>query len=301
MNYLLLVLTYGAYLFVTAMYTAKAVKWVRLPRHLRWDLYPVMHEARYHYGGSYFEDMDWRDRPRRKGWLRGALFLLKEYVTMGEYFKRHLSYWLPLYLWHVGFMLIIAFHVCTFFTALAMCLGLPVEAGSPSLAGAVLYWAVLLMGVVSFASGLLGSIGVALKRLFNDDLGSYATPQNYLTYLFCLAIFGSGLYAWYFVDPSFGEYRRFWIGLITFSPVMVAPAAALHIVLFDLFLIYLPFTRSMHYITRVFAFFLIRWDDEPNLRGSRLEAQLMAQFGQRVTWAGPHIKSGETWADQVKK
>jgi len=39
----------------------------------------------------------------------------------------------------------------------------------------------------------------------------------------------------------------------------------LHIVLFDLFLIYLPFTRSTHYITRILAYFFIRWDDEPNL------------------------------------
>jgi len=300
MNYFLLVLTYGAYVFITVMYTMKAVKFLLLPRHLRWELYPVMHEARYRYGGSRFEEMDFRDRPGRKGRARSAWYLFREYVTLSEYFKRHKSYWLPLYLWHVGFMLIIAFHVCTFLAALAMRAGLPVEAGSPFLAGSVVYYALLLMGVVSFASGLLGSIGVAAKRLSDENLGSYATPQNYFTYFFCLVVFASGLYAWYFVDPTFSEYRRFWLGLIVFRPITVAPAAMLHIVLFDLFLLYLPFTRSMHYITRIFAFFLIRWDDEPNLRGSRLEAQLVEQFRSRVTWAGPHIKSGETWADQVK-
>ena len=284
-----------------AMYTAKAAKFLRLPRHLRWELYPVMHEERYRYGGSYFEEMDWITRTRRKGRVRSAFFILKEYFTMGEYFKRHKSYWLALYPWHIGFILIIGFHICTFFAAAAMLLGLPVSGESPFVAGRVFYYVLLLMGVVSFVSGLIGSIGILIKRLSDDDLRPYATPQNYITYLFCMAVFLSGLYAWYFVDPTFSEYREFWMGLITWRPITVAPGAALHIILFDLFLIYLPFTRSMHYITRIFAFFLIRWDDEPNLRGSDLERELVKQFGQKVTWSAPHIGPGKTWGEVVKK
>ena len=301
MNIFLAVLTYVGYLFIMAMYTAKAVKFLRLPRHLRWELYPVMHEERYRYGGSYFEEIDWITRTRRKGRLRSALFILKEYFTMGEYFKRHKSYWLVLYPWHIGFILIIGFHICTFFAAAAMLLGLPVSGESPFVAGRIFYYVLLLMGVVSFVSGLIGSVGILIKRLSDDDLRPYATPQNYITYLFCMAVFLSGLYAWYFVDPTFSEYREFWMGLITWRPITVAPGAALHIILFDLFLIYLPFTRSMHYITRIFAFFLIRWDDEPNLRGSDLERELVKQFGQKVTWSAPHIGPGKTWGEVVKK
>lgn len=299
MDVILAVLTYFGYIFVTAMYSVKAVKFLRLPRHLRWELYPVMHEEKYRYGGSYFEEMDWIGRTRRKGWLRSTLYLLKEYFTLGEYFKRHKSYWLALYPWHIGFILIISFHIFTFFAAVAMLLGLPVSGDSPVLAGKMFYYIVLLVGLVSFISGLLGSIGIIIKRLVDYDLRSYATPQNYITYLFCLVVFLSGLYAWAFVDPTFSEYREFWVGLITLKPIVVAPGAAVHIILFDLFLIYLPFTRSMHYVTRFFAFFLIRWDDEPNLRGSKIERELMELFGHKVTWAAPHIKSGKTWGEQV--
>ena len=301
MNVFLAILTYFGYVFIIAMYSVKAVKYLGLPRHLRWELYPVMHEERYRYGGSYFEDMDWMTRDRRKGWLRSIVFLLKEYFTLGEYLRRHKSYWIALYPWHTGFILIISFHILTFFAALAMVFGLPVSSGSPVLAGKIFYYVVLLVGVVSFISGLIGSIGVMIKRLVDYDLRAYATPQNYFTYLFCLVVFLSGLYAWAFVDSTFSEYRQFWVGLITWKPVSVAPAAALHIFLFDLFLIYLPFTRSMHYITRLFAFFLIRWDDEPNLRGSELEKTLVKLFGQKVTWAAPHIKGGKTWGEQVKE
>ena len=130
---------------------------------------------------------------------------------------------------------------------------------------------VLLVGLVSFISGVLGSIGIMIKRLVDDDLRAYATPQNYFTYLFCLVVFLSGLYSWAFVDPTFSEYRHFWVGLMTRNPSRRS-GAALHIFLFDLFLICLPFTRSMHYITRIFAFFLIRGT--------------MSLTGGEVSWSG---------------
>jgi nitrate reductase gamma subunit len=301
MPYFLLIMTCVAYIFIIAMYSTKAVKYLRLPRHMRWELYPVMHEERYRYGGSYFEEMDWLGRRRVKARLRSILFLMKEYFTLGEYFRRHVSYWLALYPWHVGFVLIIGFHICTFLAAVLMVLGLPVSAESSFLTGKIVYYVVLYMGVTSFIAGTVGSIGMVIKRSVDEDLRAYATPQNFITYIFCLVVFLTGIYAWYFVDPGFYEHREFWVGLITWSPKPVSWGAAPHIIVFNLFLIYLPFTRSMHYVTRLFAFLLIRWDDEPNIRGSALEHQLIRQFGYKASWAGPHIKSGETWGDIVKE
>ena len=71
----------------------------------------------------------------------------------------------------------------------------------------------------------------------------------------------------------------------------------LHIILFDIFLIYLPFTRSTHYITRILAYFYIRWDDEPNQRGSKMEKQLNDLLGQKVSWEGSHIAKGKSWVE----
>ena len=197
-------------------------------------LYPVMHEERYRYGGSYFEEINGAAGARKKHRLRSIFFLLKEYVTMGEYFKRRISYWLALYPWHIGFILIIGFHICTFFAAVVMLLGVPVSAGSPVAAGRVFYYVVLFTGVVSFVSGIIGSIGMAINRLTAADLKDYATPQNYFTYIFCLPSSGAGSTPGT-STPTLSEYRDFWVGLITFKPIMVAPAGTLHIVLFDLF------------------------------------------------------------------
>ncbi len=296
MPLILALLTYFAYCFIVVMYTRKAVKYLSLPIHLRWDLYPVIHETRYRYGGSHLENIDSFDKPRSKAVLRGILYLAKEYLTLGEYFSRQKLYWLALYPWHVGFMLIITFHILAFFGAVLLVAGIAVEAGAS--AGGVFYYVMLACGVVSFVAGLFGSAGMLVKRLADPNLRDYATRKNYFTYAFCFVVFASGLYGWYFVDPAFSEYREFWKGLITLRPIGVAPGAAAHIILFDLFLIYLPFTRSMHYITRIFAFFFIRWDDRPNVRGGAIEKELQAQFGQQITWSAPHVRKG-TWGDQV--
>ena len=70
-----------------------------------------------------------------------------------------------------------------------------------------------------------------------------------------------------------------------------------HILLFALLLIYLPFTRSLHYITRLFGFLLIRWDDRPNLRGSVLEKKVEEMLNLKVNWKGSHIKPDMTWRE----
>ncbi|MCX5808149.1 MAG: respiratory nitrate reductase subunit gamma [Proteobacteria bacterium] len=301
MRIFLAILTYFSYIFIIAMYTIKAAKYLKLPVHLRWELYPVMHEENYQYGGSYFEQVDWWTRIRQKRYLRGFLFLLKEYFVLGEYFQKHKAYWYFLYPWHIGFILIITFHILCFFGAVAMVFGITISSSSQSITGIVFYYAILFTGVVSFVTGAFGSVGLLIKRIYDENLKQYATPLHYFTYIFTFLIFISGFYAWYFIDPTLSEYREFWKGLITFKFIDVGCGAATHIILFNLFLVYLPYTRSMHYITRFFGFCLIRWDDEPNMRGGKLERKLQALLNQKVSWSAAHIKSGKTWGEQVEE
>ena len=297
MSVLLTILTYFAYVFIVAMYSVKLIKIARMPVHLRWELYPVIHETKRKYGASYYEDLKQWMKHHRQTVLKGTFFLLKEYFCFGEYFHRNRGYWFVLLPWHIGFILIITFHILCFFGALAIVAGVPVSAESAISLGRILYFLILLAGVVSFVSGSFGSVGLAIKRLCNKDLRAFATPQNYFNYLFTLAVFVSGLYAWYFVDPTLSGYREFWKGLVTLSPAHVNYVTAIHIMLFALFLIYLPFTRSLHYITKFFAYFWVRWDDKPNLRGSKVERELEKWLNKPVSWSAPHIPRGKTWAE----
>ncbi len=300
MNTFLAILTYFAYCFIVLVYTIKIIKYLKLPVHLRWELYPVIHEEKYQYGGSCFEDVNWWEKIKKKNWSRGVVYLLKEYFTLKNYLTRNLLYWIGLFPWHIGFIFIIIFHILCFFGALSMVLGISISPGSQDLWGRILYYVILLTGVLSFVAGTLGSIFIIINRIVDKNLRTYATPLNFFMYLFTLIVFLSGFYSWYFVDPHMSEYREFWKGLITFQFVGVNTATMVHIILFDLFLIYLPFTRSLHYITRFFAFYLIRWDDEPNIRGGELEKRLIEQLNKNVSWSGPHIESGKRWSDLVK-
>lgn len=297
-NAMLVVLTYAAYIFITVMYGKKVYRFVTMPPHLRWDLYPVQHEPQYKYGGSRYEDMQWwlKSRPKRSV-FRCFVFLLKDTFYLGEYFHKSRSYWLVLFPWHVGFILIITFHILCFLAAVLMVLGVSVAGGSTNIVGMAFYYSILLCGVCSFTAGALGSIGMFIKRVSSKDFRDFASPINYFSYLFTLVVFVSGLYAWWYVDPTFSEYREFWTGVITFSPKHVDPASVVHIVLFDLFLFYLPLTRSMHYISRFFAFFWVYWDDEPNAKGGEREKKIQQLLDQPVGWSAPHIQTGKKWTD----
>ncbi len=289
--------TYLSYLFVIAVYTVKVIKVARMPLHLRWELYPVVHEKGYKYGGSYFEEPEWWTKPRQKSRSRSIIYLLKKYLFFGEYYRRNRGYWFGLYPWHIGFYLIVSFHALSFFGALAILTGFSVSAESANTLGRVLYYLTLVVAVGSFVLGSVGSIGLLVKRLVDKDLKAYASPVNYFNYLFFLAVFLSGLFAWYFFDPTLSAYREFWKSLITFRYMDVEPATYTHIMLFSLFLIYLPFTRSTHYITKFFAFFWVRWDDTPSLRGSKIEGRVKEALNLPVSWSAPHIQSGKSWGE----
>ncbi len=297
MKYFLAFLTYFGYLFVIIGYSIKIKKYLNLPIHLRAEVYPEIPGTQDTRNRSPYEDLDWWTRPRRKNWIGRLWFLFSDYFLLSEYFQRDRSYWFFLYPWHIGFITIILFHILSFFGAVAILFGIPVTNESPLLLGRILFYLSLIVGITSFTTGLFGSIGVLIKRLTNVDLKNYATPQNYLTYVFLLAVFLIGLYAWLTVDPVFAEYRNFWKGLLTFRLINVGPASAIHICLFALLLIYLPFTRSLHYITRLFGFLRIRWDDEPTVKGSLLEGKIKEMLDQKVSWKGPHIRIGSTWND----
>jgi len=300
MDTFIAIFTYFAYTFIIVAYTVKIIKYLKMPTHLRWELYPVIHEETYYYGGSCFEKREWWNEPKRRRNLKGLIWLFKGYFTLDDYFKRNRFYWIGLYPWHIGFILIITFHILCFFGALMMVLGYNVSANSFNIAGRVIYYAILITGLTSFILGSFGSIFILLNRIIDKNLRDYSTPFNYFMYVFTLVVFLSGLFSWLAIDPNMEEYRQFWAGLITLHFIDVKPHTASHIILFNLFLVYLPFTRSLHYITRFFAFFLIRWDDKPNIKGSELEGRLIKNLNQKVDWSGPHIGAGKTWNENAK-
>jgi nitrate reductase gamma subunit len=257
----------------------------------------VIHEENYRYGGSYYEKQEWWTKPRPRHAGRSLWHALKDNFYMGEYYERNRLYWLFLFPWHVGFILIITFHILCFFAAVAMYGGLDIGAISAHAAGRIFYYVLLFTGGIAFITGVFGSLGMFIIRLGDRSLRTYAMPMNFSNYIFFFIVYGSGLFSWLALDPTLDEYRTYWLGLITLTPPKLHPLTLIHIILFDIFLIYLPFTRSTHYITRILAYWFIRWDDEPNLPGSDLEKRIAVLLERKVSWEGKHIPAGKTWAE----
>jgi nitrate reductase gamma subunit len=200
-------------------------------------------------------------------------------------------------MWHVGFYLIVAFHGLVAIGAITIIGGVDISAESSNTGVLILYYLTLVVGVAGFGLGCLGSIGVLIKRLVDSDLSLFASAKNYFSYVFYFTVFVSGLVAWAAFDTSFAVYREFYYGVFTFSNVPVDAALVSHAVLFAMFLFYMPSTQAMHYATKFFAYFAIRWNDAPNLRGSKIEKKIEALLGQTVTWSAPHIQAGKTWVE----
>lgn len=273
-----------------------------MPLHLRWELYPVATEGRSKakYGGSYFEESEYWKKPRQKHHLNGIWEMAKKYLTMWGYYRRVRSYWVVLYPWHIGFLLIVLFHGLALIGAIFIkTIGLDISGTSGNVGGLILYYFTIIVALASFTLGTIGSIGLLIKRTVDKELNEFTTGQNYFNYVFFLSVFVSGLVAYFTSDPTYSGYRTYWVGLISLQGTHIAAAEYVHIMLFSLFLIYLPFTRSTHYVTKIMAFFGIRWDDAMNVEGSKMEAKIAAALNLPVSWSASHIQAGKSWGENA--
>lgn len=290
MDYVLLFFAYAAFVFVSVAYGIKAYKYANTPMALRWDLYPMPHEKAY--GGSCLEEPKWYEKPRRGWGIKNWWFMIKDYLVMNQYFERNRAYWLTVYPYHLGFYGIFILDGIFFLQGFLALAG--IHTGSTS---GGFYYASLVFAGIAFILGPIGCIGMLLRRAIDKNLKYYASPKLYFNYLFFFVVFLSGLIAWAFFEPSLSGYRQVFEGMILFNPVLPGPATVVHIVLFLLFLFYLPYTRSLHYVTKFFAFFWVRWDDRRHVRGSAAENRLVEQLNFPVSWSASHIQQGRKWAE----
>ena len=63
----------------------------------------------------------------------------------------------------------------------------------------------------------------------------------------------------------------------------------IHIYIILAFIAYLPYTHMSHFFTKYFTYHKVRWDDEANTKGSKIESRVSKLLNQPVTWSAPHI------------
>jgi len=107
-----------------------------------------------------------------------------------------------------------------------------------------------------------------------------------------------------FVDTDFAVLRDYFSRLVTFgfSSAEAGPIpawSAMEIVLASLLVAYIPLTHMSHFFTKWFMYHDVRWSDEPNLPGSKIERQVGEVLQYPVSWSASHIRGDgkKTWAD----
>src|SRR5664279_4994784 len=82
----------------------RVVRILRMPAHLRWELYPIPKgpRERQRYGGSYFEESDWWTKPEVSTHRSEVAFVLKEVFLLRAVWENFRALWLWSWLLHWG-------------------------------------------------------------------------------------------------------------------------------------------------------------------------------------------------------
>lgn len=288
-------LVYFSLLVFVAAVIARMVWIARMPVHLRWELYPVPHEkGRAKYGGSAAEEVDWWTKPRKVDRLGELSVMIPEILFLRGVWEHNRPLWLGSFTLHFGLYLLIGE------------LGMFVLAGIISAAGAVgfLYNLILSLTTVLAWSGciigILGAVMMLIKRLSDPRLKAYTNASHLFNLILLGAIYVTGL-IWVASDAGYSaKIAGFFEALISVGVMPSLPGIGIwHIGVVLFFFIYFPFTHMTHAFVKYFTYHDIRWEDEPNLPGGKLQSKIEKLMNQPVTWAAPHVNADgrKTWVE----
>ncbi len=295
-------LAYASFITFVVAVAARFRKLSSMPVHLRWELYPVPHEGRRaRHGGSYYEEVDWWDKPREFSLLTELGYMAPEMLFLKALWENNRPLWYRSFPFHFGLYCLIGWIGLLAFGALVQISGVNVVSGPGLAVGAAIYYLTILAGGLGLLLASIGAAALLHRRLTDEELAGYTSASHIFNLALFLAALLVGSVTFVFVDQDFSIAGAYVRNLLTFniSAPLESRAVAIEFVLFSLLMAYVPLTHMSHFFTKYFFYHKIRWDDEPNLVGSRMEKQIAEQLGYPVTWAAPHINADgkKNWAD----
>jgi nitrate reductase gamma subunit len=300
MRVLYLVIAAATLVFAVAS-IVRAAWYARHPMHLRWELYPVPHEApqRAAHGGSYFEAGEW--------WLeRGPVNRAGEWVFMAReiaFLHALREYNRPL--WYRSF----PFHFGLYLLIVAMA-GVAADAALGAFAGgraAGLSWALLrggcaALGAIGLTLALCGAIGLLVYRRTNPALRNSTTPGDFFNLGFFIAALGLVAAGLLTAPAGAPGVRAIVAGLLAWDVTLQVPGLlAAGLMLSALLVAYIPLTHMSHFIGKYFTYHAVRWDDRPLAGNRKIAAALAESLSYRSRWSAGHVAGGRpaSWAEVV--
>ncbi|GAB4367908.1 MAG: respiratory nitrate reductase subunit gamma [Acidobacteriota bacterium] len=294
MAQLVLAIVYAAAATFAAAVVVRFLRIRRLPRQVRWEIYPVPHEGRRaRHGGSRMEESNYWDKPRRRDRLEELRFMIPEMLLLKGLWEHNRRLWYRSFPFHFGLYLLILATIAVFAATVAERLALPgrdvleLAASTAVGAGAVL--------------GLVGALGLLWMRATDREMRPYTNPSHFFNLAFFVVVLA--LIATIYVRAGMtAEPFRAWSSALLAADASLLPADALSrstLAFCALLIAWVPLTHMSHFFVKWFTWHQIRWDDEPYVRGGRIEKMIEKALNSPVTWSAPHIGADgrKTWAD----
>jgi len=294
MNLLPQVITYLCILVFVAAIIVRFWRIQSYPLHLRWELYPVPHEGkRAEHGGSRHEELDWWTKKRHRDWVTQGKYMFQEMVFIKALKENNPRLWCFSFPFHFGLYVIGAFGaLLVAFAALGLA-GVQVGAG--------IRGALAVIGLGGMIVTILGGLGLLVMRLTDSEMKPYTNPSHIFNLLFIIATLVLVVLALWQTGWSVGPLLVYVTSLLTLSSATfpAAPLTTPAAIVASLLLAYIPLTHMSHFFVKWFTWDKIRWDDEPNVKGWRIEKMIEQALMYPVSWSADHIRGNgkRTWAD----
>jgi len=296
---ILYLLTYSSIFIFFLLVISKIVKYASAPVHVRWELYPVAHEPkRSKYGGSYFEEPEWWNKKREKNHLAELWAMFEEIIFLKGVFLHNKKLWVFSFPFHLGLYLITGATALIFLSAILDIFSITNLNVLQNGAERFLFNLVNIAGYAGLALTFVGTIGLIVHRTTDKKFKFYNTPMEFINLFFVLILVISVFLTLIFSNSSFTMSKEFVRNLLIFDFVAIPDALFVtHVILISLFLLYFPITRMMHLFAKYFLYHNVKWEDEPNVKGGKLEKKVKEALNFGVSWSAPHIQAGKTWAE----
>jgi nitrate reductase gamma subunit len=297
------------YLSIAVFIVATAYRIYRqmiLPEHVRWEIYPVQHETsiRVAYGGSYMEELNWWTKKYRTSGINELKYMTPEILFLRGLWKKNRSLWLVSFPFHLGLYLMITTFLLLLLYVCFVLWEFPAftAGGSVRIAMDVIIAATGWTGLIM---GNLGSIGILCKRLTDRDMRYYSSFLDYFNVLFIFFFFLSAFVSCLLGDPFLEGAKTYILGLITggvslnsYTPGQTLPGA-LTIVLASVLVAYIPLTHMSHMFMKYFLYHRVKWDDAPNMPGTKIETAAVRNLEFKPTWKAKHVGADghKSWHD----
>lgn len=294
--------TYISIVIAAVAVIAKVLRYALAPEHFRWELYPVPHEkGRADYGGSFLEELDWWSKPRESDLFNELKEMAEEVLLLKGVFHHNKKVWTFSLPFHFGMYLCIGWMMLLLLGGILQQFSVAVSADAAAF-GAIVHYTTAVCGYAGLLLTGLGAIGLFYWRLSDSNQRGYNSPAEYINLLAVTLVVAVALISQLTIDPSFAHMRGYVQSLVTFS-AFTSPGFwfSFEVVLVSLLIMYIPLTRMSHFVAKYFLYHAVRWNDEPNRRGSAIEKSLLRLLDENVTWSASHIQTGKPWKEVVKE